>query len=294
MIWLDNISTTKSPGISYCSSQIASATCLHHVNQTMHELTSLVIRPSCVCWQKRIASCHSETGTKQDWIRHQQAWQRSANISCRRPLRGRKHDKMLTYADICPWVIIIIIIRHTFQYPHERIGIVLGRPEEKKTAKTTTELQMYNHIKCSLSIQTNHQTQGFFHISCHRLSLLQIPWSRWYQIIMKLHLPAESGKKAPKWNSHHVCSNIVECIWNIKFQFFWQIPRRKRAKRGFFQLALLLSFSTWEFNLALHQAGKKLLATRLTWFLLAVSHPHVGLDLGEGHHVEVALCLMKP
>ena len=127
---------------------------------------------------------------------------------------------------------------------------------------------MYNHIECSLSIQTNHQTQGFFHISCHRLSLLQIPWSRWYQIIMKLHLPAESGKKAPKWNSHHVCSNIVECIWNIKFQFFWQIPRRKRAKRGFFQLALVLSFSTWGFNLALHQAGKKLLATRVTWFLL--------------------------
>lgn len=73
---------------------------------------------------------------------------------------------------------------------------------------------MYNHIECSLSIQTNHQIQGIFHISCHRLSLLQIPWSRWYQIIMKLHLPAESEKKHQRGIPimNHVCSNIIGCV----------------------------------------------------------------------------------
>ena len=226
MIWLDNISTTKSPGISYCSSQIASATCLHHVNQTMHELTSLVIRPSCVCWQKRIASCHSETDTKQDWIETSAGLTKECKHKMSETVAGKKTRQD---ADICPWVIIIIIIRHTFQYPHERIGIVLGRPEEKKknTPKTTTELQ------CIITSSAHYLSKQTIKPKATFTSLLQIPWSRWYQIIMKLHLPAESEKKHQR-GIHIMYVSILLDVMAHQISIFLTNSKKKEGEERVF------------------------------------------------------------
>lgn len=105
---------------------------------------------------------------------------------------------------------------------------------------------MYNHIECSLSIQTNHQTQGNFHIP---------PPDSVESLVPNHHETPSAGrkrKKAPKGNSHHVCINIIGCHGTSNFNFSDKFQEERGRREGFFSshfyLASQLGSSTWPFT----------------------------------------------
>jgi len=156
-------------------------------------------------------------------------------------------------ADICPWVIIIIIIRHTFQYPHERIGIVLGRPEEEK--KQQKQQQNYKCIITSsahyLSKQTIKPKASF---TSH---VIDFPSSRFRGVAgTKSSWNSICRQKAEKKHQSGIHIMYVAILLNVfgtsNFNFSDKFQEERGRREGFFSshfyLASQLGSSTWPFT----------------------------------------------